>query len=72
VYGGIKPIKPNEKVNAYELININEEGSKRENINTLKKIDNYIYKEAKRNKSETTLDTVSKNNNKKKNKIIII
>ena len=69
VYGGIKPIKPNEKVNAYELININEEGSKRENINTLKKIDNYIYKEAKRNKSETTLDTVSKNNNKKKNKI---
>ena len=24
VYGGIKPIKPNEKINAYELININE------------------------------------------------
>ncbi len=68
VYGGIKPIKPNEKVNAYELININEEGSKIENINTYQKLDNYTYREAKRNKSETTLDTVNKKNNKVKNK----
>jgi len=68
VYGGIKPIKPNEKINAYELININDEGSKRENINACKKVDNLTYREAKRNRSETTLDTVNQNNIKKKNK----
>lgn len=66
VYGGIKPIKPNEKINAYELININEGGAKRENVNAFKKVDNHTYRETKRNKSETTLDTVNKKNNKEK------
>ena len=60
VNGGIKPIKPNEKINAYELININEVKSPKENINVIKKISNNIYRKTKRNKSETILETVNK------------
>ena len=50
VYGGIKPIKPNEKINAYELININEEESKKEKIDAIKKINNNTYRKNKRNR----------------------
>jgi len=60
VNGGIKPIKPSELINAYELINIKEAETKKENINTIKKINNNTYKTTKRNKSETILETVNK------------
>ena len=62
VYGGIKPIKPNEKINAYELININEVETKKENISTFKKLNNKTYRQAKRNKSEAILETANKKN----------
>ena len=42
VYGGPKPIKPNEKINAYELVDINECMTKNEKINLKSK--NKIYK----------------------------
>ena len=60
VNGGIKPIKPSEKINAYELININEVESKKENINSIKKLNNNTYKKTKRNKSENILETFNK------------
>ena len=67
VYGGIKPIKPNEKVNAYELINMNKVDAKKENINKFSKLSNDTYRKAQRNKSETILETVNKKT-KEKNK----
>ena len=60
INGGIKPIKPSEKINAYELVNMNEVESKKENINIIKKLNNNTYKKTKRNKSETLLETVNK------------
>ena len=63
VNGGIKPIKPNEKINAYELININEEINKKEKINYTKPL-----KDKKRNKSEKKLDLIAKKIEKFKNK----
>ena len=56
VNGGIKPIKPNEKINAYELIDINEEISKNEKIKIKEKNTTKSMKE-KRNKSVARLDT---------------
>ena len=63
VNGGIKPIKPSEKINAYELININGELNKNEKINNFKSLKN-----KKRNKSETKLDFFAKKIEKVKNK----
>ena len=66
VYGGPKPIKPNEKINAYELLNSNDLIVKNEKIklkpNTkVTKINNSkITKEKKRNKSVDRLNIVEK------------
>ena len=55
IYGGPKPIKPNEKINAYELVDANDLKVKNEKINLnqnnkIKKINNKTPKQ-KRNKS---------------------
>ena len=50
INGGIKPFKPSENINAYELIENNDnKNQKYEKIN----LNNYIYKTKKRNKSVT-------------------
>ena len=68
VYGGPKPIKPNENINAYELVNSNDLVMKSEKIknNKIKKINinnNNSTKENKRNKSVGRSD-ISHNKNK--------
>ena len=75
VYGGPKPVKPNEKINAYEIVNADEFIVKNEKIkkqsyknNKVNKVNNNkSLKEKKRNKSVGRLDHLQKiNENKEK------
>ena len=75
IYGGAKPIKPNEKINAYELISPNDLIIKNEKINNkINKINKKnSSKEKKRNISVGRLVFPNSNNNKmqsRKNKNI--
>ena len=58
VNGGAKPIRPSEQINAYELIDLNEEFKKYEKIST--KLNNKTLRDKKRNKSLTNLDSKNK------------
>lgn len=66
VNGGVKPIRPSEQINAYELIDLNEEFKKYEKIST--KINSKTFRDKKRNKSLTNLDTKNKKNDIAKQK----
>ena len=58
VNGGAKPIRPSEQINAYELIDLNEEFKKYEKINT--KLNSKTFRDKKRNKSLTNLNPKNK------------
>ena len=58
VNGGVKPIRPSEQINAYELIDLNEEFKKYEKIST--KSNSKTFRDKKRNKSLTNLDSKNK------------
>ena len=60
VNGGVKPIRPSEQINAYELIDLNEEIKKYEKIST--KLNSKTLRDKKRNKSLTNLDSKNKKN----------
>ena len=64
IYGGPKPIKPNEKINAYELVDANDLKIKNEkiNLNQNNKIKKTINKspKVKRNKSAGKGNTLAK------------
>ena len=60
VNGGVKPIRPSEQINAYELIDLNEEIKKYERIST--KLNSKTLRDKKRNKSLTNLDSKNKKN----------
>ena len=65
VYGGPKPVKPNEKINAYEIVDPNDLVVKNEKIGMKKitkinKINNGSVREKKRNKSLTKIDLPKK------------
>ena len=76
VYGGPRPIKPSEKINAYELVDINECATRNEKINT--KSNNKIYRmnlnnkktrNVKRNKSTKRVDNREAKSDKRDRKI---
>jgi len=58
VNGGTKPIRPSEQINAYELIDLNEELKKYEKISA--QLNSKTFRDKKRNKSLTNLDSKNK------------
>ena len=62
VYGGPKPVKPSENINAYEIVDANDLAVKNEKIanKQINKINNRTIKEPKRNKSLTKMEIPKK------------
>ena len=73
VYGGPKPVKPSENINAYEIVDANDLAVKNEKIanKQINKINNRTIKEPKRNKSLTKMEIPKKKDqNQDKNRTV--